>query len=217
MCLITLCALDETICGFIYYYHNAIILLVCSCIIESDKANSLSAPKTYSPSVKAQAWTADTSSLEGVFAQHAQPPPMNSQQQADDFGEFHSVSASAPTVAMQMGNPPPQQSSQQQGPPMDASRFPPVYMEVYRRCVKSGETYLSTEFLFPILLSSQLPKSVLGDLWTKANRAVPGKLNQMELFVLLGLIGLVQVAMYIRQTFMVKGHHEHIHNTTVLH
>lgn len=76
---------------------------------------------------------------------------------------------------------------------LDASKFPALYIEVYKKCRQSGEEYLNTELLFPVLLSSQLPKATLRDLWTQANRAVPGKLNQTELFVLLGLIGLVQV------------------------
>ena len=76
---------------------------------------------------------------------------------------------------------------------LEASKFPPLYQEVYRRSAKSGEAYVSTELLFPILMSSQLPKNVLRDLWTVANRKIPGKLDQNELFVLLGLIGLVQV------------------------
>ncbi len=76
---------------------------------------------------------------------------------------------------------------------LDTSRFPPVYHEVYRRCVVGGEDQVSTAELFPILLSSQLPRSVLKELWSLANRGVPGKLNKTELFVLLGLIALAQV------------------------
>lgn len=53
---------------------------------------------------------------------------------------------------------------------------------------------LSTELLFPVLMSSHLPKTLLGELWQQANRGVPGKLSQTELFVLLGLIGLAQVS-----------------------
>jgi hypothetical protein len=67
-------------------------------------------------------------------------------------------------------------------------------MEVYGKCAISGEDHVSTELLFPILLSSQLPSRTLRDLWSQANQALPGKLNQKELFVLLGLIGLVQVS-----------------------
>ena len=76
---------------------------------------------------------------------------------------------------------------------LDSSRFPVVYMDVYRRCVIPGGVSISTELLFPMLLSSHLQRSVLRDLWTVANRGVPGKLNQTELFVLLGLVALVQV------------------------
>ena len=79
---------------------------------------------------------------------------------------------------------------------LDTSKFPRVYVEVYKKCVEGGTGgLLNTERLFPLLLSSQLPTDVLRDLWSQANRGVPGKLNQTELFVLLGLIGLVQVCM----------------------
>ena len=76
---------------------------------------------------------------------------------------------------------------------LDPSKFPPVYIEVFKRCSTPGEPFLKTELLFPLLMSSQLPKNVLRDLWSLANRAIPGRLNQTELFVLLGLIGLAQV------------------------
>ena len=76
---------------------------------------------------------------------------------------------------------------------LDSSRFPPIYQEVYKRCSTPGDPFLRTELLFPILTSSELPRNVLRDLWTLANKTVPGKLNQTEMFVLLGLIGLAQV------------------------
>ena len=76
---------------------------------------------------------------------------------------------------------------------LDPSKFPSVYIEVFKRCSKPREPFLDTELLFPLLMSSQLPKNVLRDLWSVANREIPGKLNQTELFVLLGLIGLAQV------------------------
>ena len=79
---------------------------------------------------------------------------------------------------------------------LDPSKFPAVYTEVFKRCSKPGELFMDTELLFPLLTSSQLPKNVLRDLWSVANREVPGKLNQTELFVLLGLIGLAQVQLY---------------------
>ena len=82
---------------------------------------------------------------------------------------------------------------------LDPSKFPAVYIEVFKRCSKPGESFLDTELLFPLLMSSQLPKNVLRDLWSVANRKVLGKLNQTELFVLLGLIGLAQVYIAIMQ------------------
>lgn len=76
---------------------------------------------------------------------------------------------------------------------LDPTKFPAVYIEVFKCCSKPGESFLDTDLLFPLLVSSQLPKNVLRDLWSMANREIPGKLNQTELFVLLGLIGLAQV------------------------
>ena len=57
----------------------------------------------------------------------------------------------------------------------------------------AGDVFVSTEKLFPLLVSSQLPKDVLRELWTLVNKTTPGKLTQLELCILLGLIGLVQV------------------------
>ena len=77
---------------------------------------------------------------------------------------------------------------------LTVSRFPPVYQEVYKKCAVSGSQFVSTELLFPILTSSGLPRGVLKELWTTANRAIPGKLSETELCVLLGLVGLKQVS-----------------------
>lgn len=203
--------------------------------------NTSSVKKTYSPSIKARTWTADTASLEGVFAQHSQTPQATVSRE-DEFGEFHtglagshsttgqgtydghltaasqrpeaatSISgltsegySSTDTLQSRSHLSYPSQANSSPGQHrqnvvssssfsgLDASKFPAMYMEVYSRCAEGKEGYLSTELLFPMLLSSKLPTSVLRDLWTQANRATPGKLNQTELFVLLGLVGLVQV------------------------
>ena len=84
------------------------------------------------------------------------------------------------------------------GPPsVDTSSFHPLYHKVYRLCCRAGEELVSTELLYPVLLSSQLPRTQLRDLWARANRGKPGQLSQMELFVLLGLVGLAQVRLYL--------------------
>lgn len=87
---------------------------------------------------------------------------------------------------------------------LDPNKFPPLYTNVFKRCSKPGEKYLLTELLFPLLTSSQLPKNVLRDLWSLANREVPGKLNQTELYVLLGLIGLAQVGLVLLYVHVCK-------------
>ncbi|KAL5475450.1 hypothetical protein EMCRGX_G025267 [Ephydatia muelleri] len=75
---------------------------------------------------------------------------------------------------------------------LDMSRFPPLYGEVCRQCAVAGDAFVSTEKLFPLLVSSQLPKDVLRELWSLVNKTSPGRLTQLELCILLGLIGLVQ-------------------------
>ena len=99
------------------------------------------------------------------------------------------------TSSSQSANLPPSSRAQQalNFSALDASRFPPLYHEVYRRSVKPGEDFVETNLVFPLLVSSQLSRDLLRELWTSANRAVPGRLSRTELFVLLGLIGLAQV------------------------
>ena len=84
-----------------------------------------------------------------------------------------------------------------QSPPgtgaVDMSRFHPIYHKVYRLCCNHGDDLVSTELLYPVLLSSKLSRVQLRDLWSRANKGRPGKLSQMELFILLGLVALAQV------------------------
>ena len=89
---------------------------------------------------------------------------------------------------------------------LDSSRFPPVYSEVYNQCCMPGDSFVRTDLLLPILTSSKLPQHVLRDLWTVANKSIPGKLNQTELYVLLGLIGLAQVRYIYHSLFQFSFH-----------
>ena len=86
----------------------------------------------------------------------------------------------------------------------DASRFHPLYHKVFRLCRKPGDDFISTELLYPVLLSSKLPRVQLRDLWGRTNKGRPGKLSQMELFILLGLVGLAQVRPWCGLYFMYK-------------
>ncbi|XP_068125473.1 synergin gamma isoform X2 [Hyperolius riggenbachi] len=51
---------------------------------------------------------------------------------------------------------------------------------------------IDTTKLYPILLSSGLPRETLGQIWAMANQTTPGKLTKEELFVVLAMIGIVQ-------------------------
>lgn len=52
---------------------------------------------------------------------------------------------------------------------------------------------IDTAKLYPILISSGLPREALGQIWALANRTTPGKLTKEELYSVLALIGVAQV------------------------
>ncbi|XP_041918771.1 synergin gamma isoform X2 [Alosa sapidissima] len=51
---------------------------------------------------------------------------------------------------------------------------------------------IDTAKLYPILMSSGLPREALGQIWAQANRTTPGKLTKEELYTVLALIGVAQ-------------------------
>ena len=52
---------------------------------------------------------------------------------------------------------------------------------------------IDTAKLYPILMSSGLPREALGQIWATANRTTPGMLTKEELYTVLALIGVAQV------------------------
>ena len=70
--------------------------------------------------------------------------------------------------------------------------LPGVYKEIEDKTNDATDT-IDTNRLFPILMASDLPRDQLGHIWNKANRAVPGQLNALELRIVLGLVALAQV------------------------
>ena len=116
---------------------------------------------------------------------HSQLPP-HIQQQVD------STRPMAPQSAGNIGPPTPETHAPSP-PRVEPPQFHPVYYKVYRRCTKPGQDVVSTDILYPVLLSSKLSRVQLRNLWSIANRGTPGRLTQMELFVLLGLVALAQV------------------------
>ena len=130
-----------------------------------------------------------------MIATSAYPGPLSSphvlqgtQSQSPNSPRHEPASSnSVPSPFVKPGSP------EQSNMGFDASRFHPLYHKVFRLCRKPGDDFVSTDLLYPVLLSSKLSRVQLRDLWGRANKGRPGKLSQMELFVLLGLIGLAQV------------------------
>ncbi|KAM4589581.1 synergin gamma isoform 5-T5 [Fundulus diaphanus] len=54
---------------------------------------------------------------------------------------------------------------------------------------------IDTAKLYPILMSSGLPREALGQIWASANRTTPGMLTKEELYTVLSLIGVAQTGL----------------------
>ncbi|XP_032902239.1 synergin gamma isoform X12 [Amblyraja radiata] len=66
--------------------------------------------------------------------------------------------------------------------------------ELYRKVleVTLSPVGIETAKLYPILLSSGLPREMLGQIWALANRATPGKLTKEELYTVLAMVAMSQ-------------------------
>ncbi|XP_036307583.1 synergin gamma isoform X21 [Pipistrellus kuhlii] len=80
-------------------------------------------------------------------------------------------------------------------------RMPPwIYNEslvpdIYKKILETTmtPTGIDTAKLYPILMSSGLPRETLGQIWALANRTTPGKLTKEELYTVLAMIAVTQV------------------------
>ncbi|XP_035289994.1 synergin gamma isoform X2 [Anguilla anguilla] len=66
--------------------------------------------------------------------------------------------------------------------------------DLYRQVLEFTMTPagIDTGKLYPILMSSGLPREALGQIWATANRTTPGKLTKEELYTVLAMIGVTQ-------------------------
>ncbi|XP_078659167.1 synergin gamma-like [Branchiostoma floridae x Branchiostoma belcheri] len=130
--------------------------------------------RTATPSQKARNW--DASSFSGVFTVESPQSPQTAEGQLGSPAAAPPQVAQAPTLPLWCQN--------------DAA-----VPEAYRKVLESvtTESGLETKLLYPILVSSGLPKEVLGQLWGTANRTVPGTLIKEELYLILGLMAVAQV------------------------
>ena len=78
---------------------------------------------------------------------------------------------------------------------VNGTDLPGVYKDIAEKTTDVSDA-IDTNSLFPILMASDLPRDQLGHIWNKANRAVPGQLNTLELRIVLGLVALGQVCTF---------------------
>ncbi|XP_074176256.1 synergin gamma isoform X6 [Rhinolophus sinicus] len=70
------------------------------------------------------------------------------------------------------------------------SLVPDAYKKILETTMTS--TGIDTAKLYPILMSSGLPRETLGQIWALANRTTPGKLTKEELYTVLAMIAVTQ-------------------------
>ncbi|XP_062363020.1 synergin gamma isoform X8 [Cinclus cinclus] len=88
---------------------------------------------------------------------------------------------------------PPQDPIQQIMPPWiyNDSLVPELYKKILETTLTPAG--IDTAKLYPILMSSGLPRETLGQIWALANRTTPGKLTKEELYSVLAMIAVTQV------------------------
>ncbi|XP_030042166.1 synergin gamma isoform X2 [Microcaecilia unicolor] len=74
------------------------------------------------------------------------------------------------------------------------SLVPELYKKIFETTI--SPTGIDTTKLYPILMSSGLPRETLGQIWALSNRTTPGKLTKEELYTVLALIALTQRGMH---------------------
>ncbi|XP_069827565.1 synergin gamma isoform X2 [Dendropsophus ebraccatus] len=70
------------------------------------------------------------------------------------------------------------------------SLVPDLYKSILESTLSTSG--IDTAKLYPILLSSGLPRETLGQIWAMANKTTPGKLTKEELYIVLAMIGIAQ-------------------------
>ncbi|KAM7139650.1 synergin gamma isoform 5-T5 [Macrochelys suwanniensis] len=87
---------------------------------------------------------------------------------------------------------PSQDPIQQMVPPWiyNESLAPDLYKKILETTMTP--TGIDTAKLYPILMSSGLPRETLGQIWALTNRTTPGKLTKEELYTVLAMIAVTQ-------------------------
>eukprot|EP00118_Oscarella_pearsei_P004973 m.22107 g.22107 ORF g.22107 m.22107 type:complete len:1116 (+) comp28283_c0_seq3:27-3374(+) len=160
--------------------------------------------RTFQQSMKARTWRVEAGGqFTGLFA--AEP-------EFNDFQSFESAPKApspSPVPAITQNQqpvavlaapppPPPSQPLPDSAPAIpswcqpDSPLVPSLYHQVFTKCRDPLDGGVNTKLIFPLLSASGLPRPMLRSIWSIANKTTPGKLNQTELYVVLGLVACAQ-------------------------
>ncbi|XP_032699209.1 synergin gamma isoform X8 [Lontra canadensis] len=110
-------------------------------------------------------------------------------------GQIPSFSTAAASYSVKkagVGVFPSQDPVQPRMPPWicNESLVPDAYKKILE--ITMTPTGIDTAKLYPILMSSGLPRETLGQIWALANRTTPGRLTKEELYTVLAMIAVTQ-------------------------
>ncbi|XP_034497530.1 synergin gamma isoform X10 [Ailuropoda melanoleuca] len=118
--------------------------------------------------------------------------PFQSFHPTTPLGQLHTQKAGAQPLPPGVGVFPSQDPVQPRMPPWiyNESLVPDAYKKILE--ITMTPTGIDTAKLYPILMSSGLPRETLGQIWALANRTTPGKLTKEELYTVLAMIAVTQ-------------------------
>ncbi|XP_036766938.2 synergin gamma isoform X8 [Manis pentadactyla] len=118
--------------------------------------------------------------------------PFQSFHPTTPLGQLHTQRAGAQPLPPGVGVFPSQDPVQPRMPPWiyNESLVPDAYKKILETTMTP--TGIDTAKLYPILMSSGLPRETLGQIWALANRTTPGKLTKEELYTVLAMIAVTQ-------------------------
>ncbi|VDK78309.1 unnamed protein product [Litomosoides sigmodontis] len=76
---------------------------------------------------------------------------------------------------------------------LQENRVPRFYKDAIAKCGALSQSQLpNTALVYNLMVTSCLPRAILGNIWSLVNRTMPGQLTRQEFFSCLALIALVQ-------------------------
>ena len=136
--------------------------------------------RTFQQSDKSRVWGSSVASsadqFSGLFVQEPE---------FDDFQSAPVAAVPSPAVVSQQSTLPPWCHP-------TSPLVPSLFKRIFAKCRDSQDGHVDTNLVFPILSASGLPRPTLRSIWSVANKTTPGKLNETELYAVLGLVACAQ-------------------------